>query len=99
MDETKEIKIEWNEDAEGGRYWMRLESGEEAYLSYTHAGENIISINHTMVPRAFRGHGVAQKLVNRAIADAKANDRRIVPVCSYVEAQFRRHKEWAPLRA
>ena len=32
------------------------------------------------------------------IAAARAEGFKIVPLCSYVEAQFRRHPEWEDLR-
>ena len=54
---------------------------------------------HTLVPDAIGGRGVAGKLVEALIADAKAEGFRIVPQCSYVAAAFARHPEWADLRA
>ena len=45
------------------------------------------------------GRGVAAKLVEALIADARAEGFRIVPACSYVAAAFARHPEWADLRA
>ena len=51
------------------------------------------------MPPAFEGRGIAAKLVNAAINDARSQGFKIVPVCSYVAAQFRRHPEWADLRA
>jgi predicted GNAT family acetyltransferase len=38
---------------------------------------------------------VAQLLVEALIADAREQGFRIVPQCSYVAAQFRRHPDWA----
>ena len=55
--------------------------------------------DHTFVPPAMRGAGVAQQLVEALVADARAQGFKIVPQCSYVEAQFRRHPEWADLLA
>ena len=54
---------------------------------------------HTLVPEAIGGRGVAGKLVEALIADAQAQGFRIVPQCSYVAAAFTRHPEWANLRA
>ena len=54
---------------------------------------------HTLVPREIGGRGVAGKLVDALVADAEAEHFRIVPQCSYVAAQFKRHPEWAHLLA
>ena len=54
---------------------------------------------HTLVPRAFEGQGIAARLVEALIADARAKQFRIEPQCSYVAVQFRRHPEWADLLA
>lgn len=54
---------------------------------------------HTLVPKEIGGRGVAGKLVEALIADARAKGFRIVPECSYVVAAFEKHPEWADLRA
>ena len=55
--------------------------------------------DHTLVPPEFEGRGIAAKLVEALVADAREEGNTIVPQCSYVEAAFRRHPEWADLRA
>lgn len=54
---------------------------------------------HTIVPPEIGGRGVAGRLVEALVADARAEGFRIVPVCSYVVAAFERHPEWADLKA
>lgn len=55
--------------------------------------------DHTLVPREMEGRGIAGKLVDALIADARHDGFRVEPRCSYVAAQFRRHPEWADLLA
>lgn len=55
--------------------------------------------DHTLVPPEIGGRGVAGKLVEALIADARAEGFRIAPTCSYVAAQFKRHPDWADLLA
>jgi uncharacterized protein len=55
--------------------------------------------NHTWVPPEARGKGIAAALVEALVADAREQGFRIDPQCSYVAAAFRRHPEWAQLRA
>lgn len=54
---------------------------------------------HTLVPEAIGGMGVAARLVEALVADARAQGFRIQPECSYVAAAFRRHPDWADLHA
>ena len=62
-------------------------------------GGNTLIADHTLVPPEIGGKGVAAKLVEALIADARRDGTKIDPQCSYVEAAFRRHPEWAELRA
>lgn len=55
--------------------------------------------DHTLVPPEIGGRGVAAALVERLVADAREQGFTIVPQCSYVAAAFRKHPEWADLRA
>jgi uncharacterized protein len=77
-----------------GRYTYRAD-GASAHMTYSRAGERLIIIDHTEVPDAFRGQGVGQALVARAVADARAEARRILPLCPFAAAQFRRNPDWA----
>ena len=74
--------------------------GSEAIgrLTYQRRGDVLVA-DHTLVPPEIGGRGVAAKLVEALIADARDEGNKIVPQCSYVEALFRRHPEWADLRA
>lgn len=78
---------------------------EEAELTYKRlgpdhdGGPDRLAADHTFVPPAFRGRGVAALLVDALIAKARAENAKIVPICSYVVASFDRHPEWADLRA
>lgn len=82
------------EDTGGkGRYVYR--DGAEAEMTFTRAGEHQIIIDHTEVPDAFRGQGIGLKLVARAVEDARAAGKTIIPLCPFAAAQFRRHPEWS----
>ena len=54
---------------------------------------------HTLVPPEIGGRGVAAKLVEALVADARQHGFKIDPQCSYVAAAFKRHPDWADLRA
>ncbi len=54
---------------------------------------------HTLVPPPIGNRGVAAQLVQAMVADAREQGFKIKPLCSYVDVAFRRHPEWAELRA
>ena len=93
MSDLPDIRIE--ETGSKGRYFIRLDTGEEAEMTFTKIGEHQIIIDHTEVPDAFRGQGAGLRLVTKAVEDARASGKKIIPLCPFAAAQFRRHPEWA----
>lgn len=69
-----------------GRYVMAMPDGQDAFLSYHRTDSDGIVIDYSYVPPAFRGHGFAARLVERAVDDAREKGHRIQPRCGYVAA-------------
>jgi hypothetical protein len=88
-----------HEETDGrGRFSTSLDGGPQAEMTYRRHGD-VLVFDHTYVPPAYRGKGVAGALMRHAVAHVEAAGERIRPVCSYVVAQFGKHPEWAELRA
>lgn len=85
--------IERTESETKGRYVVRIDDAE-AELTYSRAGETRIIIDHTQVPEALKGRGVGVMLVSRAVEDARAEGKKIIPLCPFAKMQFGRHPEW-----
>jgi predicted GNAT family acetyltransferase len=94
-----ELMVEREDGPTRGRYFIKLSPDAEAEMTFRKADNNTIVVDHTGVPPAFEGRGIAAKLVNKMIQDARKDGFKITPLCSYVVAQFRRHPEWADLHA
>ena len=77
------------------RFSTRVD-GHEAELTYSLRGERMV-IDHTSVPEAIGGRGVAAALVRAALDHARAQGWRVVPACSYSAAYIQRHPEYADL--
>ncbi|MCV0394077.1 MAG: N-acetyltransferase [Rhizobiaceae bacterium] len=90
-----DLPIELEDGASKGRYVVRSEAGTEAEMTFTKVGAHQMIIDHTEVPDAFRGQGIGARLVARAVEDARASGRTIIPLCPFAASQFRRHPEWA----
>lgn len=97
MSET--ISIRRSDETTHGEYRAAMPGAErDAFLTWTARGEARIA-EHTFVPPDMRGQGVAALLVEAMVTDAREQGFAIVPQCSYVEALFRRHPEWADIKA
>jgi len=77
-----------------GRYVIRTD-GVEAELTYSIASPSLVIADHTGVPDSFRGTGAGRALVERLVADARAEGFRIVPLCPFVNAERAKHPDWA----
>lgn len=55
-------------------------------------GERLV-VYHTEVSDKLRGQGIAAKLLEQMVSYARANHLKVVPLCPYVHAQFKRHAE------
>ena len=96
MDDNAKIGHDLNND--GGRYWLEVDGGS-AELTYLNSGDGVITIDHTYVPPPARGGKIAEQLVERAVADALANNLKIIPQCPYVAKLFERRPDLAETRA
>ena len=82
-------------DPAARRFSTRLD-GSEAELVYSLRDGRMV-IDHTGVPEAIGGRGVAAALVRAALDYARAQGWRVVPACSYSAAYVQRHPEYADL--
>lgn len=61
---------------------------EIGYLSYDVEDNGDWIAEHTVVDEAYGGRGLARKLVEALIDEAKQQEIRVRPVCSYVKKVF-----------
>ena len=86
------MDVEKEATEKGHRFVIKTESGE-AELTLVRAGGGVFNANHTFTPTALRGQGIAGKLYNAMVADAKKENYKIIPGCPYVEVKFKRKPE------
>lgn len=82
-------------DAES-RYEVLVDGQVAGRLTYLEM-EGALVLDLTRVDPAFSGRGLASRLVEGALADARAAGRRIVPMCPYVTGWLRSHPDQADL--
>jgi len=77
------------------RYTLRDGDSLLSVLDYNDDGRTVAMTRAYTIP-AFRGHGYAGELVDRAVAELEEQgDRAVIPVCWYVAEWFDAHPERA----
>ncbi|MBD3728633.1 MAG: N-acetyltransferase [Sphingomonadales bacterium] len=94
-----ELDITYRGHEHGGVYTAHVPGSDKVGKLTWKARDGVRVADHTLVPPEIGGRGIAAALVEALVADAREQGFRIDPQCSYVEAMFRRHPEWAELRA
>lgn len=82
------------ESGKKGRYYIVHVSGESD-LTYSIMPSNLVIADHTQVASGHEGEDIGVMLLREFIADARSKGFQIVPLCPFVNAQRRRHPEWA----
>ena len=75
------------------------EDSKVAFLSWEEQAGGVLAFNHTFVPPELRGRNLAAILTKFALEDARAQNRKVAPQCSYVATYMERNREYADLRA
>ena len=84
-----ELKLESN-----GKGAFVIEEAEEriAEMAISISGSNL-TVYHTEVSDKLKGQGVAGQLLSTMVNYARENKLKVIPLCPYVSAQFKRHPE------
>ena len=78
-----------HEEADGrGAFFIRREGQRLAELTYSRVGPHLVVIDHTEVDAKLQGLGIARRLLDTAVAWARATRTRVVATCPYAKAQF-----------
>lgn len=86
------IEITHRNDAAAGRYTLLLDGSAVGELDHRDA-DGVRTFTHTGVRPSHEGQGLAGHLVRRGLDDARADQVKIIPSCSYVDTYLRRHPE------
>lgn len=93
-----DLTVHHDVDDSKGRYFIRHAAGESE-LTYSISSPTLVIADHTAVAPGHEGEGIGRLLLDKLLEDARANGFKIVPLCPFVNAQRRRHPEWADLFA
>jgi uncharacterized protein len=90
-------RMSFRDNAAHHRYELEHEGGP-SFAAYRDR-DGVRYLTHVETPAAVRGRGHAERLMTALVESARAGKRKLVPVCSYAVAYFRRHKGAADVLA
>lgn len=85
--------LEIRDNPDRNRYELPVE-GDVAIVTYNLSPPNLM-ITETLVPEALEGRGLASQLAKFVLADAKARQLLILPVCPFFSGYLQKHPEHA----
>jgi uncharacterized protein len=84
------------DDKEQSRYEARLGDETVAVADYVKQ-PGIVSFTHTETFDGHKGQGIAGRLVDRALRDARGEELEVMPFCSFVADHIGAHREFLDL--
>lgn len=80
---------------EDRRLYLEEDGKTYAEITWSNAGDYVMIVDHTFVADSHRGEGLAVKLVE-AIADkARAEEKKIIPLCPFAKKEFEKKEQYA----
>ncbi len=76
-----------------GAFFVERDGERLAVMSYTVAGTRVI-IDHTDVDERLRGTGAGRMLVQAAVAWARKENARLMPLCPFAKSVFDKTPEY-----
>lgn len=76
---------------------LYLEDNGETYaeITWSNAGDNVMIVDHTYVADSHRGEGLAGKLVAAVADKARADNKKIIPLCPFAKKEFEQKEQYA----
>lgn len=84
------------DDKEQSRYEVQL-GGETVAIAGYVKQPGIVSFTHTETSAGHKGQGLAGRMIDRALRDAREEELEVVPFCSFVSDYVDKHREYLDL--
>jgi predicted GNAT family acetyltransferase len=86
-------EIQFKLDASNrGEFYLEVQGKKLAEMTFSVNG-SIMTVYHTEVDDSLKGRGIAQYLLDAMEAYVRKNGLKVIPLCKYVNLQFRRNPD------
>jgi uncharacterized protein len=83
--------VQHHETGAKGAFFIAGADGEHiATMSYSRANAMLVVIDHTDVHPSLAGQGVGRQLLNALVDWARSTGTKVVPLCPFASAQFKK---------
>lgn len=90
MNADQKVTIEREELNGVHEFVLRLDGERFGFLEFTRPDTGVMRIEYVEVDPDLRGSGLGLQLVEKAVAFARENSLKVVPICSYARAVMER---------
>ncbi len=87
------LEVKQNNRETKGEFVATFDGKKAGLMTYSWAGDDKFIIDHTEVEPEFNGKGVGKELVYKAVEFARENNLKIIPLCPFATATFKKNEE------
>lgn len=84
------MEVIHHQDTNKGYFQAESDGQKAGKMTYSKAGTTKIIIDHTEVNDAFSGQGVGKKMLLKAVAYAREENLKVIPLCPFAKAMFQK---------
>ena len=88
------VKIKHLITSPKGAFIYEIDGQQLAQMVYLMPSPTRMIIEHTEVDPSLKGLGIGKKLLAALVEYVRANNIKVIPVCPFANATFKRMKEW-----
>jgi len=93
------MEIKQKDDGTRGSFYIEVDGKKEAQSTYVWAAPDKIIIDHTEVSEALKGKNAGKQLVSKAVEFAREKNIKILPLCPFTAAVFRKTPDYKDVLA
>ncbi len=81
-------------DGNKGSFYIEVNDEKLATMDYVMAGDTKLIIKHTEVNDSLKGQGIGKKLLEKLVEYTRKKQIKVMPLCSFTNAMFKKTSEW-----
>lgn len=93
------MEIKQHDDGNKGSFFLEVDGKKAGETTYVWAGPDKIIIDHTEVGDVLKGKNAGKQLVTKAVEFARQKNIKIIPLCPFAAALFKKTPDFSDVLA